>query len=77
MVLKLWELKRKNYTQWNYQTEIEKGINRIYLGKSSPNSYVYINKGNFNPEKNKNLWLTEEEIKKDFEWAWQFAKEIE
>ncbi|MCO4548604.1 hypothetical protein Si088_00739 [Streptococcus infantarius subsp. infantarius] len=23
------------------------------------------------------LWLTEQEIRKDFEWAWQFAKEVE
>lgn len=22
------------------------------------------------------LWLTEQEIRKDFEWAWQFAKEV-
>lgn len=25
----------------------------------------------------KNTWLTEAEIKKDFEWAWQFAKDVE
>ena len=25
----------------------------------------------------KSTWLTEAEIKKDFEWAWQFAKEVE
>ncbi|MCY7166386.1 DUF1642 domain-containing protein [Streptococcus gallolyticus] len=25
----------------------------------------------------KNTWLTESEIKKDFEWAWQLAKEVE
>ncbi|HFU4116988.1 TPA: DUF1642 domain-containing protein [Streptococcus suis] len=54
-----------------------KGTNRIYLGKSNPDSKVIIHKGNFNPKKNKNLWLTEEEIKKDFAWAWQFAKEVE
>ncbi len=24
----------------------------------------------------KNTWLTEAEIKKDFDWAWQFAKEV-
>lgn len=24
----------------------------------------------------KNTWLTESEIKKDFDWAWQFAKEV-
>ena len=54
-----------------------KGTNRIYLGKSNPDSKVIIHKGNFNPKKNKNLWLTESEIKKDFDWAWQFAKEVE
>ncbi|HEL1906659.1 TPA: DUF1642 domain-containing protein [Streptococcus suis] len=54
-----------------------KGTNRIYLGKSDPNGKVFIHKGNFNTKKNKNLWLTEEEIKKDFAWAWQFAKEVE
>ncbi|HEM6189590.1 TPA: DUF1642 domain-containing protein [Streptococcus suis] len=53
-----------------------KGTNRIYLGKSDPNGKVFIHKGNFNAKKNKNLWLTEEEIKKDFAWAWQFAKEV-
>ncbi|HEL9629867.1 TPA: DUF1642 domain-containing protein [Streptococcus suis] len=54
-----------------------KGTNRIYLGKSNPDSKVTIHKGNFNPKKNKNLWLTESEIKQDFEWAWEFAKEVE
>lgn len=54
-----------------------KGTNRIYLGKSDPNSKAFIHKGNFNHKKNKNLWLTESEIKQDFEWAWQFAKEVE
>ncbi|HEM5086022.1 TPA: DUF1642 domain-containing protein [Streptococcus suis] len=54
-----------------------KGTNRIYLGKSDPNSKVIIHKGNFNPKKNKNLWLTEEEIKKDFDWAWQFREEVD
>ncbi|HEP1819230.1 TPA: DUF1642 domain-containing protein [Streptococcus suis] len=28
-------------------------------------------------KKEKGFQLTEEEIKKDFEWAWQFAKEVE
>ncbi|MEG3298197.1 DUF1642 domain-containing protein [Streptococcus suis] len=28
-------------------------------------------------KKKKGFQLTEEEIKKDFEWAWQFAKEVE
>ncbi|HFI0171654.1 TPA: DUF1642 domain-containing protein [Streptococcus suis] len=54
-----------------------KGTNRIYLGKSDPNGKVFIHKGNFNTKKNKNLWLTEEEIKEDFEWAWQWAELVE
>ncbi|HFI0479941.1 TPA: DUF1642 domain-containing protein [Streptococcus suis] len=54
-----------------------KGTNRIYLGKSAPNGKVFIHKGNFNTKKNKNLWLTEEEIKEDFEWAWQWAELVE
>lgn len=54
-----------------------KGTNRIYLGKADNTGKVFINKGNFNPQKNRNLRLTEQEIKKDFEWAWQFAKPVE
>lgn len=53
-----------------------KGTNRIYLCKADNTGKVYICKGNFNPHKNKNLWLTEEEIKKDFDWAWQFREEV-
>lgn len=53
-----------------------KGTNRIYLCKADNTGKVYICNGNFNPHKNKNLWLTEEEIKKDFDWAWQFRKEV-
>lgn len=53
-----------------------KGHNKIYLCKDGNTGKVYLCKGNFNPRKNKNLWLTEQEIKKDFEWAWQFAKEV-
>ena len=54
-----------------------KGTNRIYLCKADNTGKVYICKGNFNPHKNKNLWLTEDEIKKDFHWAWQFAVPVE
>ena len=50
-----------------------KGTNRIYLCKADNTGKVYICKGNFNPHKNKNLWLTEDEIKKDFHWDRQFA----
>nr|DAZ36609.1 MAG TPA: Protein of unknown function (DUF1642) [Caudoviricetes sp.] len=54
-----------------------KGNNKIYLCKDDTTGKVYLCKGNFNPSKNRNLRLTESEIKQDFEWAWQFAKEVE
>lgn len=55
-----------------------KGHNKIYLCKDGNTGKVYLCKGNFNPKKNKNLRLTEQEIRKDFDWAWQqgFAKEV-
>lgn len=53
-----------------------KGHNKIYLCKADNTGKVYLCKGNFNPRKNKNLWLTEKEIKKDFDWAWQWKKEV-
>ena len=53
-----------------------KGNHKIYLCKDDTTGKVYLCKGNFNPKKNKNLKLTEAEIRKDFEWAWQFAKEV-
>ena len=52
-----------------------KGNHKIYLCKDDTTGKVYLCKGNFNPKKNKNLKLTEAEIRKDFEWAWQWAKE--
>lgn len=54
-----------------------KGTNKIYLCKNDTTGKVYLCKGNFNPSKNRNLRLTESEIKKDFDWAWQFAEEVE
>lgn len=53
-----------------------KGHNKIYLCKDGNTGKVYLCKGNFNPRKNKNLWLTEQEIRKDFDWAWQWKKEV-
>lgn len=53
-----------------------KGTNKIYLCKENNTGKVYLCKGNFNPSKNKNLKLTEAEIKQDFEWAWQWAEEV-
>ncbi|WP_353559204.1 DUF1642 domain-containing protein, partial [Streptococcus uberis] len=46
-----------------------KGINKFYLCKDDNTGKVYLCKGNFNPKKNKNLRLTEAEIRKDFDWA--------
>ncbi|MBT1048567.1 DUF1642 domain-containing protein [Streptococcus macedonicus] len=54
-----------------------KGNNKIYLCKDDTTGKVYLCKGNFNPSRNRNLRLTESEIKQDFAWAWQFAKEVE
>ncbi|HEN3163661.1 TPA: DUF1642 domain-containing protein [Streptococcus agalactiae] len=53
-----------------------KGHNKIFLCRVENTGKVYICKGNFNPHKNKNLWLTEQEIRKDFDWAWQFRKDV-
>lgn len=53
-----------------------KGHNKIYLCKDGNTGKVYLCKGNFNPKKNKNLRLTEAEIRKDFDWAWQWKKEV-
>lgn len=52
------------------------GRNKIYLCKADNTGKVYLCKGNFNPKKNKNLRLTEAEIRKDFDWAWQWKKEV-
>ncbi|MGT2714493.1 DUF1642 domain-containing protein [Streptococcus pluranimalium] len=56
-----------------------KGNNKFFLVRDPNTGGVLLCKGNFNKNKNKNLWLTEPEIRKDFEWAWQegFAKEVE
>ena len=53
-----------------------KGNHKIYLCKDDTTGKVYLCKGTFNPKKNKNLKLTEAEIRKDFEWAWHWAKEV-
>lgn len=54
-----------------------KGTNKIYLCKDDTTGKVYLCKGNFNPSKNRNLRLTESEIKQDFDWAWKFAEVVE
>lgn len=76
---------------WLYGYEIEKeklyfveipnpnseDIYDYFLKKDSSTGKVVLFKKSVNPLNNKDLWLTESEIKKDFEWAWQFAKEVE
>ncbi|HEN0625766.1 TPA: DUF1642 domain-containing protein [Streptococcus agalactiae] len=52
-----------------------KGDNKIFLCKDNTGK-ILICKGKFNPHKNKCLWLTEAEIRKDFDWAWQFREEV-
>ncbi|HEP1793328.1 TPA: DUF1642 domain-containing protein [Streptococcus suis] len=69
-------LKEKLYTV-EIPNPNAKGTNKIFLCKADNTGKVYICKGNFNPKKNKNLWLTEEEIKEDFDWAWQFREEVD
>lgn len=54
-----------------------KGDNKIFLCKDDNAGKILICKGKFNPYKNKCLWLTETEIRKDFDWAWQFREEVE
>lgn len=53
-----------------------KGKNKIFLCSDNNTGKVYLCKGNFNPKKNKNLMLTEAEIRKDFDWAFRWAKEV-
>lgn len=54
-----------------------KGDNKIFLCKDDNAGKILICKGKFNPYKNKCLWLTETEIRKDFDWAWQFREDVE
>lgn len=76
---------------WLYGYEIEKevlyfveipnpntkDVYNYFLKKDSSTGEVVLFKKSVNPRNNKDLWLTESEIKEDFEWAWQFAKEVE
>lgn len=66
---KLYTVEIPNPNEW--------GTHKVFLSKENYMGKVCIYKGSFNPHKNKNLWLTEEEIKKDFGWAWQFREEVE
>ncbi|HEM3698933.1 TPA: DUF1642 domain-containing protein [Streptococcus suis] len=47
------------------------------LPSSGKITLVALHKPNTSYLKNKEYQLTKSEIKKDFEWAWQFAKEVE
>ena len=49
----------------------------IRLPSSGKIALVALHKPNTSYLKNKEYQLTESEIKEDFEWAWQFAKEAE
>lgn len=78
-----------NMHQFGYEVEEEtlyfveipnpnsEDIYDYFLKKDSSTGKVVLFKKSVNPLNNKDLWLTESEIKKDFEWAWQFAKEVE
>ena len=72
----------------NKQEEIEKeklyiveipiiGKERTVLMKNRFNQIVMVRIFNDNWRTAKGYHLTESEIKKDFEWAWQWAKEVE
>ena len=54
-----------------------KDVYNYFLKKESSTGKVVLFKKSVNPRNNKDLWLTESEIKEDFEWAWQWAKEVE
>ena len=49
----------------------------IRLPSSGKIALVALHKPNTSYLKNKEYQLTESEIKQDFEWAWQWAKEVE
>ena len=55
------------------------GFNSIILRRNNKGK-IYISFSVFNRETwrgDENVQLTESEIKQDFEWAWQFAEEVE
>ena len=54
-----------------------KDVYNYFLKKDSSTGKVVLFKKSVNPRNNKDLWITEAENKKDFDWAWQFAKEVE
>lgn len=50
---------------------------KLVLFKQQSSGRLILDLLNHNTNKPKYLHLTESEIKKDFEWAWQWAKPIE
>ena len=72
-----YEVEKKKLYTVEIPNPNSKGNNKIYLCKDDTTGKIYLCKGNFNPGKNRNLRLTESEIKKDFDWAFRWAKEVE
>ena len=54
-------------SNWKYTFLTKRGYRGVIINKTDDDCW----------EKDKNSQLTEAEIRKDFEWAWQFAKEVE
>ena len=62
----------------------DSGYSKIYLAKNKDGKVELFTWSGYtsiefadNWEQEENAQLTESEIKKDFDWAWQFAKEVE
>ena len=60
------------------------GYSKIYLAKNKDEKVEFFNWSGYSSiefaddwKKEDNAHLTEAEIKQDFEWAWQWAKEVE
>lgn len=49
--------------------EDEDNVGKVYIGRVKPSTLAYA-------DFNNRYFLTEGEIKKDFEWAWQFAERV-
>lgn len=50
--------------------EDEDNVGKVYIGRVKPSTLAYA-------DFNNRYLLTEEEIKTDFEWAWQFAERVQ
>lgn len=49
---------------------------KLVLYKQQSTGNLILDMLNSNINKPKYLWLTEKEIRKDFDWAWRFAEEV-